>query len=209
MGEKIQPGCQEIQISFERAKQAFRDVFYPAVKLNLISKAEEYAITSEVMQAISSLPDREYSNSDDAIGELVGIQYAVQALMVVDYPATKKKLVDAIKDTNTPAGVRVTLDNCSDIVYNSFGDLINSCGSIMKIGCEEIENSFDRAIQALRAVVYPVSRQDLINLAEEFDIQNEVMQAIWKLTDQKYNSATDAIEALESTYRVLCSRFKS
>lgn len=193
----MQSNCQDIQNSFDRAKQAFRDASYPAVKLNLVNKAEEYDILSEVMQAISSLPDREYSNSDDAISELEGIQHAVQALMVIHYPVTKKALTDAIRDSATPSEVRVTLASCPDIIYNSFGDLINSCGSIMKIGCEAIGSSFDKAIQAFHAFDYPASKQDLIYKLEEYYISSEVMQAIRNLPDREYISSIDAIYTLE------------
>ena len=46
------------------------------------------------------------------------------------------------------------------------------------------------------------------SLAEEFDVHNEVIQVIWKLPDRKYNSANDAIKALENTYRMIRNRSK-
>lgn len=187
---------EEIQISFDRAIQAFRTVVYPASKQDLIYKLEEYYINSDAMQAIRNLPDREYSSSIDIIYTLECIRNNLQPFLNIDYPISKVQLLEIARSHSFREEIIVMLDNCPDTVYNSISDFIGRCGGMMNVGCEDIQSSLNKAMRVFQAVVYPAPRQDLINLAETFDVHNEVMQAIWKLPDRKYNSAVDAIEAL-------------
>ncbi|WP_269850826.1 DUF2795 domain-containing protein [Methanosarcina horonobensis] len=48
------------------ARQAFRDMLFPAPKEALINKASESDIRSDVIQALSYIPNRQYLNIGDA-----------------------------------------------------------------------------------------------------------------------------------------------
>ena len=124
----MQVSCEEIANSFYRARQAFRDVRYPASRLDLINKANESNIRKSVLQVIESLPERVYYSYSDAINVLDNIQNALQPFLCLEYPVTKIQLIEACRSHNALKVVIVALENCPDIVYNNVDDVISSCG---------------------------------------------------------------------------------
>ena len=49
--------------------QAFRDVKFPATKMQLVQEAKKLNARSEVIQTLESCPDREYDNFSDVVKE--------------------------------------------------------------------------------------------------------------------------------------------
>jgi len=122
-----QASSTEIQDAFQKARQAFSEIDYPATKQQLIDKAEEYNARSEVMQAIESLPDRRYNSTADVLKEFEGVQRLVQAFHEIKYPATKQQLIEEAKKVNARSEVIRALENCPDKQYNRPGDVIQEC----------------------------------------------------------------------------------
>jgi cellobiose-specific phosphotransferase system component IIA len=52
--------------------QAFRDVKFPATKMQLVQEAKKLNARSEVIQALETCPDKEYNNFSDVIKECRG-----------------------------------------------------------------------------------------------------------------------------------------
>ena len=52
--------------------QAFRDVKFPATKMQLIQEAKKLNARSEVIKALEACPDREYTNFTDIMKECRG-----------------------------------------------------------------------------------------------------------------------------------------
>jgi hypothetical protein len=122
-----QASSSEIQSAFQKARQAFSEIQYPATKQQLIDKAEEYNAHIEVMQAIESLPDRRYNSTADVLKEFEGFQKLVQAFHELKFPATKQQLVEEAKKVNARSEVVRALENCPDRQYNRPGDVIQEC----------------------------------------------------------------------------------
>jgi hypothetical protein len=123
----MQASSAEVESSFEKAVQAFRDVFYPASKQELVSKAEKYGVRSEVLQAIENLPDREYISSNDAIGELESTRHAVITFTEMEYPMTKVELLKAVRNSNVPDQMIETIENCPETRFGNAGDVLRVC----------------------------------------------------------------------------------
>lgn len=124
--------CEEIDYSFERAREVFRDMLYPVWKEDLINKASESDVRSDVIQALLYLPEREYFSAGDAIGEVDVIHNIVQPFVCLDYPATKEQLIEAAREFRSPGYVMGGLINCPDKTYDSFSDVVNCCGGMFK-----------------------------------------------------------------------------
>jgi hypothetical protein len=122
-----QASSTEIQDAFQKARQAFSEIDYPATKQQLIDKAEEYNARSEVMQAIESLPDKRYNSTADVLKEFEGVQKLVQAFHEIKYPASKQQLIEEAKKVNARSEVIRALENCPDKQYNRPGDVIQEC----------------------------------------------------------------------------------
>lgn len=123
----MQASSAEIQSSYERAVEAFRDVFYPASKRDLISKAEKYGVRSEILQAIENLPDREYISSNDAIGELNGTRHAVLTFTNMQYPMSKQQLLEAVRGSKVPNQMIEVIENCPETQFNDAGHVLRVC----------------------------------------------------------------------------------
>jgi hypothetical protein len=67
-----QASSTEIQDAFQKARQAFSEIDYPATKQQLIDKAEEYNARSEVIRALENCPDKQYNRPGDVIQECRG-----------------------------------------------------------------------------------------------------------------------------------------
>jgi hypothetical protein len=52
--------------------QAFRDVKFPATKMQLIQEAKKLNVRSEVIKTLEACPDREYTNFSDIMKECRG-----------------------------------------------------------------------------------------------------------------------------------------
>ena len=100
---------------------------YPVTKDQLINKAKSLNARSEVIQAIETIPDKEYHSASDVLQEFKGIQNLVQAFRDVKFPATKMQLVQEAKKLNARSEVIQALEACPDREYNNFSDVIKEC----------------------------------------------------------------------------------
>jgi ABC-type uncharacterized transport system ATPase subunit len=71
---------------------------YPITKNQLIDKAKSLNARCEVIQAIETIPDKEYHRTSEILQEFKGIQNLVQAFRDVKFPATRKQLVEEAKN---------------------------------------------------------------------------------------------------------------
>ena len=124
--------CEEINHSFDRARQIFSDMLFPAQREALINKARESDVRKDVVQALSYIPERQYLNAGDATGTVDVIQNIVQPFVCLDYPVAKEQLIEAARDYNSPGYVMGGLENCPDKTYDSFIDVVNCCGGMFK-----------------------------------------------------------------------------
>lgn len=124
-----QASSTEIHSGLQKAVQAFKEMKYPVTRSQLLDKARSLNARSEVMQAIETIPDKEYHSASEVLQEFTGIQNIVQAFRDVKFPATKTQLIQEAKKLNARSEVINTLEACSDREYNNFSDVIKECRS--------------------------------------------------------------------------------
>ena len=122
-----QASSTEIESGLQKAVQAFQEIKYPVKKNQLVDKAKSLNARSEVIQAIETIPDKEYHSASEVLQEFKGIQNLVQAFHDVKFPATKMQLVQEAKKLNARNEVIQTLEACPDREYNNFSDVIKEC----------------------------------------------------------------------------------
>jgi cellobiose-specific phosphotransferase system component IIA len=122
-----QTSSTEIHSGLEKAVQAFKEMKYPVTKTQLIEKAKNLNARSEVIQAIETIPDKEYHSASEVLQEFKGVQNLVQAFQDVKFPATKMQLVQEAKKLNARSEVIKALDACPDREYTNFSDIIKEC----------------------------------------------------------------------------------
>ncbi len=127
-----QASSSEIQNSFQKASQAFKDMKYPVTKNQLLDKARSLNARSEVIQAIENIPDKEYHSTADVLKEFEGIQNVVQAFREVKFPANKKQLLEEARKLNARSEVIKALEACPDREYTNFSDIVKECRSKSK-----------------------------------------------------------------------------
>jgi cellobiose-specific phosphotransferase system component IIA len=128
-----QTSSTEIHSGLEKAVQAFREMKYPVTRNQLVDKAKSLNARNEVIQAIETIPDKEYHSASDVLQEFKGIQNIVQAFRDVKFPATKMQLVQEAKKLNARSEVIQALEACSDREYNNFSDVIKECKGRSKL----------------------------------------------------------------------------
>jgi cellobiose-specific phosphotransferase system component IIA len=128
-----QASSTEIHSGLEKAIQAFQEMKYPVTKSQILDKAKSLNARSEVMQAIETIPDKEYHSASEVLQEFKGIQNIVQAFRDVKFPATRTQLVQEAKKLNARSEVITALEACSDREYNNFSDVIKECRSKSKL----------------------------------------------------------------------------
>lgn len=128
-----QASSTEIHSGLQKAVQAFQEMKYPVTKSQLLDKAKSLNARSEVMQAIETIPDKEYHSASEVLQEFKGIQNIVQAFRDVKFPATKTQLIQEAKKLNARSEVINALEACSDKEYNNFSDVIKECRSKSKL----------------------------------------------------------------------------
>ena len=128
-----QASSTEIHSGLQKAVQAFQEMKYPVTKNQLIDKAKSLNARSEVIQAIETIPDKEYHSASDVLQEFKGIQNLVQAFHDVKFPATRTQLIQEAKKLNARSEVINALEACSDREYNNFSDVIKECRSKSKL----------------------------------------------------------------------------
>jgi cellobiose-specific phosphotransferase system component IIA len=128
-----QASSTEIHSGLQKAVKAFQEMKYPVTKSQLLDKAKSLNAQSEVIQAIETIPDKEYHSASEVLQEFKGIQNIVQAFRDVKFPATKNQLVQEAKKLNARSEVINALEACSDREYNNFSDVIKECRSKSKL----------------------------------------------------------------------------
>jgi len=116
-----------MQASSTEVQNALGNVSYPAMKKQVIEEAEKQNVSSEAMQALENIPNREYDSSADVIREFEGFQRAVKVFHERKYPATKQELVEEAKNLNVRSVIIKALEACPDKEYISPADVINEC----------------------------------------------------------------------------------
>jgi cellobiose-specific phosphotransferase system component IIA len=128
-----QVSSTEIHSGLQKAVQAFQEMKYPVTKNQLLDKAKSLNARSEVIQAIETIPDKEYHSASDVLQEFKGIQNLVQAFRDVKFPTTRTQLIQEAKKLNARSEVINALEACSDREYNNFSDVIKECRSKSKL----------------------------------------------------------------------------
>jgi hypothetical protein len=116
-----------MQASATEVQNALGNLNYPITKRQLIEDAKRQNISSEVMQALENIPNREYDSSSDVIREFEGFQRAVQVFHNRKYPARKQELVEEAKNLHVRGVIIRALEACPDKEYSSAADVINEC----------------------------------------------------------------------------------
>lgn len=124
---QMQESATEVHNAIQKALQAFQEMKYPVTKSQLIDKAKSLNARNEVIQAIETIPDKEYHSSSDVLQEFKGIQNVMQAFREVKFPATKNQLIEEAKKLNARSEVINALEACSDREYTNFSDVIKEC----------------------------------------------------------------------------------
>lgn len=128
-----QASSTEIHSGLQKAVQAFQEMKYPVTKSQLLDKAKKLNARNEVIQAIETIPDKEYHSASEVLQEFTGIQNIVQAFRDVKFPATKTQLINEAKKLNARSEVINALEACPDREYNNFSDVIKECKSKYKM----------------------------------------------------------------------------
>lgn len=123
----MQASSTEVQTALQKTVQAFQEMNYPVTKNQLIDKAKSLNARSEVIEAIETIPDKEYHSASDVLKEFEGIQNVVQAFLDVKFPATKKQLLGEAKKLNARSEVIKAIEACPDREYTNFSDVIKEC----------------------------------------------------------------------------------
>ena len=58
----------------------------------------------------------------------------------------------------------------------------------------EIQSAFQKTVQAFQEMKYPVTKTQLIEKAKSLNVRSEVIQAIEKIPDKEYKSASDVLQ---------------
>ncbi|MHC1757537.1 MAG: DUF2795 domain-containing protein [Methanosarcina sp.] len=116
-----------MQASATEVQNALGNLNYPITKRQLIEDAKRQNISSEVMQALENIPNREYDSSSDVVREFEGFQRAVQVFHNRKYPARKQELVEEAKNLHVRGVIIRALEACPDKEYSSAADVINEC----------------------------------------------------------------------------------
>jgi len=124
-----QASSTEIHSGLQKAVQAFQEMKYPVTKSQLLDKAKSLNARSEVIQAIETIPDKQYNSASEILQEFKGIQNLVQAFRDVKFPASKTQLVQEAKKLSARSEVIQALEACPDREYNNFSDVIKECRS--------------------------------------------------------------------------------
>jgi len=61
----------------------------------------------------------------------------------------------------------------------------------------EVQNAFQKAIEAFRELKYPVTKTQLIEKAKGMNARSEVIQAIENIPDKEYRSSSDVLKEFE------------
>lgn len=116
-----------MQASSTEVQNALGNVKYPLMKKQLIEEAKKQNVSSEAMQALENIPNKEYDSFADVIQEFEGFQRAVQVFHKRKYPATKQELVEEAKKLHVRGVIIKALEACPDKEYISPADVINEC----------------------------------------------------------------------------------
>ncbi|MDD2338996.1 MAG: DUF2795 domain-containing protein [Methanosarcina sp.] len=99
----------------------------------------------------------------------------------INYPVTKKKLIDEARRQNISGNIMQTLENIPNREYNSADDVVN-----------EFEG-FQKAIEFFHNRKYPATKHELINEARNLHVRDVIIRALESCPDKEYSSPADVI----------------
>ena len=107
----------------------------------------------------------------------------------INYPITKKQLLEEARNRNFSEGGMQILENTPDRQYTSFADVY-----------QEFEG-FQKAMQFFHNRKYPAKKQELVAEAKSFNVRDVIVRALEACPDKEYTSPTDVIQECRARYQ--------
>ena len=126
-----------------------------------------------------------------------------RSLKGMNYPASKRDLVQQAKSNNASREVVQAIQNLPENKFNSPTDVAKAWGQERRgthSGGTQSGRSHRGGITAdiersLKGINFPASKRDLVQQAKSNNASREVVQAIQNLPENKFNSPTDVAKA--------------